>query len=295
MTWQAYRLVYRLKSPLHIGWRKIGNLMQTRPYIPGRSWWGAATSRLTHHLGTYNYPEIGELVRDNLIFNYFYLATAVDNLFTPCWYVFNYEKKEDGQNKSDFDRRFIKSQASTAIDEQSNTSLEGQLYEVEYITPCIEGKDTHTPVFAVGYLFARKGDRIECTEQEVIVDGKALFAEVLQEMQLGGERRYGWGHLTLEQCTMCTEHNLFQHALDLSTTYPGITIEKDQPLLAHTAVHNVEAVGEIEPLVGREWKKDTGVGQQITCNGVYFAPGARLQVPSQVFTIGTYGLWSSLS
>ena len=59
----AYRLVFQIKSPLHIGWRRIGNLMQTQYYVPGRSFWGAVTANLTRWLGETNYRKIGEWVK----------------------------------------------------------------------------------------------------------------------------------------------------------------------------------------------------------------------------------------
>ena len=36
MTWEAYAVVWRLKSPLHAGRGKVGNLQLTRPYVTGR-------------------------------------------------------------------------------------------------------------------------------------------------------------------------------------------------------------------------------------------------------------------
>src|SRR5213082_2804295 len=72
MTWTAYRIVFRLLSPMHIGWRKVGNLQQTRPYVLGRSLWGALTARLTRISGSNDYSEIGEQVDQQLAFTYFY-------------------------------------------------------------------------------------------------------------------------------------------------------------------------------------------------------------------------------
>ena len=31
MTWEVYRVAFRLLSPMHIGWHKLGNMQQTRP------------------------------------------------------------------------------------------------------------------------------------------------------------------------------------------------------------------------------------------------------------------------
>lgn len=75
MTWTACHITLRVLSPIHIGWRKIGNLQQTRPYVTGRSLWGALTARLTRELGNSNYLHIGDLVDKHLAFTYFYPST----------------------------------------------------------------------------------------------------------------------------------------------------------------------------------------------------------------------------
>ena len=37
--WTAYRVVLRLRGPMHIGNGRVGNIQQTRPYVPGRNIW----------------------------------------------------------------------------------------------------------------------------------------------------------------------------------------------------------------------------------------------------------------
>ena len=37
MTWHCFRLTYELRSPLHIGYHKVGNVQRTRYYIPARN------------------------------------------------------------------------------------------------------------------------------------------------------------------------------------------------------------------------------------------------------------------
>lgn len=79
MTWTAYRVVFRLKSPMHIGCGKVGNVQRTRPYVTGRMFWGALTMRLTrdqHQPATRSelYQKIGGEVHQYLKFTYFYPA-----------------------------------------------------------------------------------------------------------------------------------------------------------------------------------------------------------------------------
>ena len=55
MVWTIYRVTLKLTSPLHVGWKKIGNLMITRPYVTGRTLWGALTARLVRDKKNTNY------------------------------------------------------------------------------------------------------------------------------------------------------------------------------------------------------------------------------------------------
>ena len=47
MRWTTFSVIFRLRTPMHIGLCKVGNLQQTRSYIPGKTLWGALTEWLT--------------------------------------------------------------------------------------------------------------------------------------------------------------------------------------------------------------------------------------------------------
>ena len=152
MAWRCYKLVYKLNSPLNIGWRKMGNLLQTRKYVLGRTMWGAVTAKLTQELGEYNYKNIGEFVGDNLIFTNFY--PALDPVF-PLLPNLQDGKQYMGNIPSDeFDFQFLSSRASTAINIEVNAAEESQLYEVEYIVP--ETKDNNSRQVFFDWLFICK-------------------------------------------------------------------------------------------------------------------------------------------
>ena len=51
MAWTHYRLKFRLISPLFVGFRRSGNLWETRRYVPGKVLWAALTARLTRDRG----------------------------------------------------------------------------------------------------------------------------------------------------------------------------------------------------------------------------------------------------
>ena len=46
MSWTAYQIILRLHSPLHIGYREVGYLRRTRPYVTGRALRGALVNRV---------------------------------------------------------------------------------------------------------------------------------------------------------------------------------------------------------------------------------------------------------
>jgi len=78
MSWQCYDLIFRLMAPLHVGWRKSGNLQQTRGYVPGKNQWAALTARLTREYDDgakgQRYVEIGQKVQKHFRFGYLYPA-----------------------------------------------------------------------------------------------------------------------------------------------------------------------------------------------------------------------------
>lgn len=80
MTWKQYRIAFRLLSPLHIGYRKVGNLMQTRCYVPARVLWAALTVRITRDCGKgcngKDYTEIGSNVEKYFHFGYLWPAIS---------------------------------------------------------------------------------------------------------------------------------------------------------------------------------------------------------------------------
>lgn len=133
MTWIAYRVVFKLKSPLHIGYGKVGNVQRTRAYVTGRVFWGALTMRLTRDgtdgaaTNSSQYQGYGERVNQQLAFTYFYPALQPENQDYKvqwCW-----------ENESLFRRRFLSSYASTALVYPQQAAEEGFLHEVEFISP----------------------------------------------------------------------------------------------------------------------------------------------------------------
>jgi hypothetical protein len=283
-----YHLVLRLRSPLHIGWNKTGNVQRTRSYVTGRNLWGALTMRLTRDQAyrenrpplAEDYQQMGKEIHQKLAYTYLYPAIKRESAYVVA---FPWQTSDDAS----FERRFLRSYASTALSYPAQSATEGSLHEIEFLSPLTI--DTGEPVYLIGYLFvhADMQDRLPAIKQ------------ALAHLQLGGERTYGWGRVELaEELTTCTQESpLFTIPARFSDGHanrPRIHMHEGQPLFAHTEIAGVHAEGEVEPLVGREWRgtesKHRYVGQFVHCNGVCFAPGSILTQAS-TFEIGTYGVW----
>ncbi|MCQ3972419.1 MAG: hypothetical protein DPW09_03110 [Anaerolineae bacterium] len=287
MTWQVYRLVFRLESPLHIGWRKISNLMQTRSYVPGRIWWGAVTAGLTQWLGKTDYRQTGEWVQENLRFGYFFPAENIDD---PLYPVQSAGETVYGQNKlseSVFERRFLNALASTAIAHEANVAEEASLHEVEFLTPSL---NLGQPVYLVGHLFVHQNEEIAIRNDDVEVQGLSLFSQVIASLQIGGERRYGFGRLTLCRSECRRVSDIFGYLLNQQDGQCCVTVPARRPLLAHAIAGGLRLNGSIEPLVSREWAQQSGPGRQVTLLGLCYVPGSTV-ASDTTFTIGQYGIW----
>ncbi|NJN66151.1 MAG: hypothetical protein HC884_05265 [Chloroflexaceae bacterium] len=292
--WHMYQVVFRVRSPLHIGWNKVGNVQRTRPYATGRSLWGALTMRLTRDRAATqrrtahatDYRKTGDWVHEQLAFTYFYPALWKEPTNGSLSYIVAWPWKEPSAGS--FAHCFLSSYASTALTYPAQSATEGTLHEIEFLSPATI--DTGETVYLVGYLF------VHCDMN----DHQSSINLALQRLQVGGERTYGWGRLEQQECILCSTMRLFSddvEHVDLNNTRPTIRLKGEGRLLAHTRIDHLQAWGEVEPLVGREWQAmeaaHNRVGQYVVCNGVCFAPGARVVTPADTLTfkIGTHGVW----
>ncbi|HED04512.1 MAG TPA: hypothetical protein ENI60_07080 [Candidatus Fraserbacteria bacterium] len=279
MTWTAYRIVLRLKSPLHVGQLTIGNLQRTRPYVPGKTLWGALTARLTRDDLNSNgdYQAMGERVNDELAFSYFYPALNDDG--KEALYPDYTEKGlcygPKGMSPDEFAWHLLSSYASTAVDARRTAAKEGSLHETEFISPY--DNEAGDPVYLVGYVFEQVGSVLP-------------WKEALNCLQLGGERKYGWGRISLSGEPQQAD-GLFGYSFDLAGERPVIMVEAGKPLLAHTVAEGVSARGQIEPLVGRETRTEEEFGEFFQPQvQICWAPGS-VTTRETLVAIGPYGIW----
>ncbi len=286
MTWKAFEVVLRLRSPMHIGCGRTGNVQRTRPYVPGRAIWGALTLRLTRDLAAPGKPacqsgpyrHIGERINESLAFTYFYpaLRNPADGI-RPIW-----------PWKEDFSTRLLAGYSSTALRYPAQCAEEGMLHETEFITP--RTTDSAEPVFLLGYVFQK--------------DDSPDWRQAFGRVQFGSERGYGWGRVEFEPGMApkeMTSKSLFGGAAiveNLEQARPILHVPASEAapgrLLAHVRFKDSGIDGPVEPLVGREWRSDAKrnrhVGQHVEYVDVCLEPGTQILEPRD-FEIGPCGLW----
>jgi len=300
MSWNLYFLEFQLKSPLHIGYHKVMHLFRTRYYVPAKPMWGAITAKLTRELKIHDYKKVGNFLNRAIRFGYFYLSDGVD-LYIPRY-------NEDGlkfnsKTKTEFERKFISSLSSAAIDPSSMTAEEGMLHEVEFISPYVMGSDPK-PVFLKGLIWVKEltesgisigdlsnGDfNISCGSSEI------SFRRLVDNIQVGGERKYGFGLLRLRNISKFNGD-------DLNTLgFCGIWKEEEGNVMleltkrshvwAHVKHHqSLRIKGEVEPLVGRDWNAKRGAGRELKPYGLCWAPGSIVTEDVSFSITDEFGIW----
>jgi hypothetical protein len=269
MEWKGYQISLRLLSPLHIGWRKSGNLQQTRPYITGRALWGALTSRLTRDQQHNDYVGVGKQVDQQLAFTYFYPSDIEDRVRLWPW----------DEEWDEFAWMYLSSYVSTSL-KDGHAAEEGSLHETELISPRTrDGKQ----VYLTGYIFARE-------------DCQLHWRDALQRLQIGGERGYGWGRLSLladcDKKPVGKDAHCFEDFKFVDGTDKPIleATSHEAKLLAHAIADIHEAPGEIEPLIGRETDSIGRFGHLHSKPKVCWKPGKSVSEGDK-FSIGCKGIW----
>lgn len=266
--WTPYLVTFKLISPMHIGWRKIGNLQQTRPYVTGKTIWGALTAYLANQTKVKDYINMGKEVDDQLAFTYLYPTIDEKEVKNFPW-----------DDSDEFSWKFLGSYVSTALQKGQGTE-DGSLHEIEFIAP-ITRCEKPVNVFLVGYIFEIEGCKLP-------------WRDVLNFLQLGGERGYGWGKvekLLLENKKINETIFGLTFKSDPKSNRPILMIPEESKLLAHTYADNFNAIGTIEPVVGRETDNETGYfGKNCSKAQICWSPGSKVKEKISI-QIEKKGLW----
>ena len=294
--WERIDVIFTLKSPLHIGYLpfKGSVISPTRYYVPGKNFWGAITKRTTEHLygnpqGS-NYREVGDIIKNNFRFSYFYLYDD-KTIYIPS---FDDELKYGNLLLPEFEHKFIGSRVLTAIDKNSGTAKDESLHEVEFI------KDKYTDengevktTKIIGCIWIKEGTKLDNKDVEIKDNG--IFINdfnIIEELTLGGELGYGFGLVKLESILNNKVFPIEEKKLNEDDIL--IEIKKNQPIISHLQYDKgLQFRGEIELITGRgyfdiekntesesenEYKKYPG--KKLSSLGYYFAPGSIVYLSS---------------
>jgi hypothetical protein len=270
--WHAFRVAFPLRSPLHVGWRTTGNLKQTRPYLIGRSFWGALTARVARDLLDGDYREADIQVRRNVVHTYFYPSVNPDRVDLWPW----------GRDRDRFAWLHLDSFSSTALVD-GRAKLDGSLHETELIAPVARDG---SPVWLVGYVWYTDAGL------------KLVSAETLGRLQFGGERGYGWGRVSRPSieplCSSDLLFGLWRWAEEQGQIVVRPPASERVPVVAHVAIDEAGSAearnGRVEALVGRLTTDSRRLqfGGAISAAEICLSPGS----PSSAgYSIGSFGIW----
>lgn len=274
MDWKLYRVSLKLLSPMHIGWRKIGNLQQTRYYVPGRTLWGALTARLARDCGEFSYMKTGIDIDKFLRFSYFYPSDNEERITLFPW-----------ESEDEFEWKFIGSTVNTALDTCAKKADEGSLHETEYIAPKTRDREQ---VYLIGYVFEHKDCRLK-------------WKAALPKLQIGGERTYGLGRVGIDEskgCSQVAQIDLDGYDIELDEEFPVIKLSASRSVVSHALADNqidsFASSGNIEPLIGLETTREERFGAEISAAQICWTPGTKFS-NDHTFVIGEKGIWKSKS
>jgi len=280
MTWKCKELIYKLESPVHIGkGQKLGIIDRTRYYIPGKTMWGAGVAKIGKEKDLSDdkeWKDLKDFVRKNMIFTYFYISNEKGEEVLGPEYKDN-GLKYGGKSEQEFESKYITSFASAGVEKNSGTTTDGDLHEFELIKDKIGPSET---VFLKGYVFIDEEDFED--HDEYVLDN---FMDYTKKLQVGGERNYGYGKIERKNENLI-EDKIFDIDVDLDCETPIINPDKNSfNIFAHLLVRDddepyfsklKEINGDLEPLVGREWKDS--LGKNANYEGVGVAPGSRIKL-----------------
>ncbi len=286
--WNSHFVVFKLKSPLHIGYLpfKGSILSPTRYYIPGRTFWGAVTKKITEYIHkkpkAKDYRKIGIQVMKNFKFLYYYILDE-KTVFLPIYTEegLSYGNDSNMISKLQFECTFIGSRISTAIDIKSRTAKDRSLHEIEYINNKYQKEDGRiSDTKIIGTILLKRdasinNNNIEIKSEGIFINDFNIFGELI----LGGESKYGFGHVLLDSVD-----KIKISSLNIERNNDIITISKNRYLPFHVKYKKeIGFIGNIELLTGRGFfdpkkasKNRNNPGKELSKAEHYFSPGTKI-------------------
>lgn len=300
MSWYVWSWKFRLESPLHVGFHKVMHLFRTRLYVPGRVLWGAVTAKLTPILGLNDYTMVGDVIKNSICFGYLF-PYFNDKIYLPeftergiCW---------GSSKKEEVEQQILSVTASTAVESSTLAAEEATLHEIEFISPY--QIPCGAPVYLKGILWVREYSRngiqvvIDEDNKEIFFESASgnagLFSQIVDRLQIGGERRYGFGLIKHVKGSLYRlsdgSFGEFPGEQENRARLPKVKLEEGRSFWTHLKLGNVQVCGDVEPLTGREWSPIKGPGRDLIHHGLFWTPGSILKDKDRVFKVHPFGWW----
>jgi len=295
MSWKIFKAKFKIKSPLHIGYYKMGLLQRARYYVPGKNLWAGVTAKITPMIkanpSSFDYKTIGSFLMKNVIFSYFYL-TCEERGLKP-------EFKEGEGLKygelsiSKFEKRFITSIPSTAIEPESLSAENESLHEIEVLLP--KEKEIGNPLYLSGYIFvnclADVDFSISVKDREIKINDKNITNVLKEGIFVGGERRYGFGYIQLQKIKEKEDSKRFE----VKNNRIYVKLQQEEPIESHLKVNSgISLKGEIETVSGREWGNKGSGRKEIVSKFLAWVPGS-LMIEEKDLKINEFGILTAES
>ncbi|AKB36818.1 DUF324 domain containing Cmr6-like protein [Methanosarcina siciliae C2J] len=273
MTWELYRWVWVLQSPLSVGMMPSGSLNRCRLYVPARTLWGAITAEISRRSDCDfpDYKRIGNEVLEDIRFTFLFPAKKLGQNWKAwlpryldnkglCWLM------EDSNTDLKtfipdhvFRSKLLYTRPGTAIDPDSDSAEESSLHETEYVqmywhSNDEENKKEHCQVGMIGYIFVRSGSQHANSVREI------------DNLLIGGDTRYGFGSLI--RLDISEETNVFGNNIDLSKENPVVI----SSIILGQATTTKSMKGDLEAFAGWDNTSDSGLQNFAT----FWMPGSSI-------------------
>jgi len=270
-------LCLRILSPIHIGTGKRDSstyVAQTRPYVPGKTLWGAATSRVTRVLHDKprgnDYAEVGSTLKESIKVSYLFPAD-IDEDHTTI-YIDEYAIRNGRVTVSD--QVLLGSMTSTSVCDGG--AVDGTLHELRFIKHML-GQDgvSLRPLYLVGRVF------LDESQETVSIHSNTLMYNdipIFEGIRLGGERNYGFGRT---ECVSLVNADFMRGIFpDNPESFSGLPIDEEGKVLlpGHCQAdpeHLTWTSGLPEMLLERETNPNTGQSVLVS-RGLHVPPGGVL-------------------
>ena len=221
---KIFQITLKALSPISITKREFGILYETYHFIPAWTMWNCFVKLYAIKDKNFDYKSTKECFK-NLRLSNFYILEKRDNIV----YELSDEKK----------RKFISSDLKNAIDTLTNTSLEGALYEREYIVPNTE---------FVGW--GKTNDESIISFINELKKNKVFFF-------VGADKNTGFGKICITNIE--TNETSFLDGGNAKEIIKSIKTPKNTNYLLPVEFEEKD----IFPFVVREWDNEKGSGMKI--------------------------------